>query len=138
MKRAYVRPTMVGERFVANEYVAACGESGVVYKFNCNAGIKGHDYAVKDSKGDFATIAGHYMNGGNLYWDGGLWSGDSYHPCGEKHEAESDSGFLKGYFIDDVSTGKDEHIPVIIWTANNTNVHCTTNLDMKNWETAKS
>lgn len=26
MKRAYVRPTMVGERFVANEYVAACGE----------------------------------------------------------------------------------------------------------------
>ena len=26
MKRAYVRPTMVGERFVANEYVAACGD----------------------------------------------------------------------------------------------------------------
>ena len=25
MKRTYVRPTMVGERFVANEYVAACG-----------------------------------------------------------------------------------------------------------------
>lgn len=27
MKRAYVRPTMVGERFVANEYVAACGDT---------------------------------------------------------------------------------------------------------------
>lgn len=26
MKRAYVRPTMVGERFVANEYVAAYQE----------------------------------------------------------------------------------------------------------------
>lgn len=37
MKRAYVRPTMVGERFVANEYVAACGESRKVYKFNCDA-----------------------------------------------------------------------------------------------------
>lgn len=37
MKRTYVRPTMVGERFVANEYVAACGESGKVYKFECNA-----------------------------------------------------------------------------------------------------
>lgn len=38
MKRAYVRPTMVGERFVANEYVAACGdiEHGN-YKFECNA-----------------------------------------------------------------------------------------------------
>lgn len=27
MKRTYVRPTMVGERFVANEYVAACGDT---------------------------------------------------------------------------------------------------------------
>lgn len=33
MKRAYVRPTMVGERFVANEYVAACGDKEKVYKF---------------------------------------------------------------------------------------------------------
>ena len=49
MKRAYVRPTMVGERFVANEYVAACGDSGVVYKFDCNAGEKGRRYAVKDA-----------------------------------------------------------------------------------------
>ena len=32
MKRAYVRPTMVGERFVANEYVAACGESRKVFR----------------------------------------------------------------------------------------------------------
>lgn len=38
MKRAYVRPTMVGERFVANEYVAACGDKGKVYKFKCDAG----------------------------------------------------------------------------------------------------
>lgn len=30
MKRAYVRPTMVGERFVANEYVAACGIQSMV------------------------------------------------------------------------------------------------------------
>lgn len=37
MKRAYVRPTMVGERFVANEYVAACGDQNKVYKFKCNA-----------------------------------------------------------------------------------------------------
>lgn len=48
MKRAYVRPTMVGERFVANEYVAACGDSGKVYKFNCNAGDKNlWDYPYK-------------------------------------------------------------------------------------------
>lgn len=34
MKRAYVRPTMVGERFVANEYVAACGDKEKVYNLN--------------------------------------------------------------------------------------------------------
>ena len=37
LKRTYVRPTMGGERFVANEYVAACGESGKVYFFDCIA-----------------------------------------------------------------------------------------------------
>ena len=37
MKRAYVRPTMVGERFVANEYVAACGDTEYgKYKFTCH------------------------------------------------------------------------------------------------------
>lgn len=46
MKRAYVRPTMVGERFVANEYVAACGDSGKVYKFECNAGNEFSKYNV--------------------------------------------------------------------------------------------
>lgn len=30
MRKEYVRPTMVGEKFVANEYVAAC------WKINCN------------------------------------------------------------------------------------------------------
>ena len=39
MKRAYVRPTMVGERFVASEYVAACGDTEYgKYKFTCDAG----------------------------------------------------------------------------------------------------
>lgn len=129
MKRAYVRPTMVGERFVANEYVAACGDSGVVYKFDCNAGEKGRRYAVKDANGKVARIAGHYMDGISGY----------YHPCGEKHEAESNSGFLTGYHIDDPYTIlKDENIPVTIWTNNDTDVHCTTYLDMKKWETAKS
>ena len=32
MKRTYVRPTMVGERFVANEYVAACGDTEYMKK----------------------------------------------------------------------------------------------------------
>ena len=123
MKRAYVRPTMVGERFVANEYVAACGDSGVDYKFDCNAGKKGHVYVVKDDDGNVVKIAGY----------------PTYSPCGKKHEAKSDSEFLTGYHIDDMLTlFTDENIPVIIWTDNNTDVHCTTNLNKDSWEKAKS
>lgn len=44
MKRAYVRPTMVGERFVANEYVAAC------WKINCNV-PDGYGYIDKNGNG---------------------------------------------------------------------------------------
>ncbi|MCD8384810.1 MAG: hypothetical protein LUC39_07650 [Clostridiales bacterium] len=128
--REWVRPQTVAQRFVANEYVAACGDSGTVYNFECNAGNSTSRYAVKDSSGNVARISGYYM-------DGGQW-GAYYHPCGETHEAESDSGFLTGYHIDDVSTREDENIAVIIWTDNNTDVHCTTNLDMSSWSTAKS
>ena len=34
----YVKPMMESEAFAANEYIAACGDSGVTYKFECNAG----------------------------------------------------------------------------------------------------
>ena len=46
MKRAYVRPTMVGERFVADEYVAAC------WKINCNVPT-GYGYIDKNGNGRF-------------------------------------------------------------------------------------
>lgn len=42
MKRRYERPSAYIEEFTPNEYVAACGESGKVYNFQCNAGS--HDY----------------------------------------------------------------------------------------------
>lgn len=46
MKRAYVRPTMVGERFVANEYVAAC------WKIECNVPT-GYGYIDNNGNGQF-------------------------------------------------------------------------------------
>ena len=130
MLRTWEAPKIIVEEFVPNEYVSACGDSGTVYKFECNAGVSGKYYAVKDANGNVATISGRYMSGGLF--------GASYHPCGETHKAEENSGFLTGYHIDDVNTQKDENIEVIIWTENNTNAHCTTELDMDNWETAKS
>lgn len=128
MKKRWEEPRILVQKFMPNEYVAACGDSGVVYKFECNAGERDTHYAIKDSNGLAATISGRYMDGWNYY----------YHPCGETHEAESDSGFLTGYHLDNPKTWRDENISVVIWTQYNTNVHCTTKLDMNEWSTAKS
>lgn len=129
-RKVWRRPLTEVQKFEANEYVAACGDSGTTYYFECNAGDWWKTYAVKDSRGNVATISGMYM-------DGGKW-GHYYHPCRERHVAESDSGFLKGYHIDDPDTWRDENISVVIWTDYNTDVHCTTKVNMDEWETAKS
>lgn len=133
-KKVWVRPVTEVQQFEANEYVAACGDSGVVYKFECNAGSKGTDYNV-------------YLADGTPYATSGRDSGGcktdyySYSPCGEKHEAESDSVFLEGYMYKQSGWGggnTGSKIDVIIWTDNYTDVHCTANLNKNTWETAKS
>lgn len=132
-KRIWTKPLAEVEQFMANEYVAACGDSGVVYKFECNAGSSRTAYNV-------------YLADGTPYATSGRDSGGcktdyySYSPCGEKHDAESDSGFLKGYMYAQGRGGRDSgsKIDVIIWTENYTDVHCTKNLNMNSWETAKS
>lgn len=128
MKKTWEEPKIMVQKFIPNEYVAACGDSGVVYNFECNAGKKNKRYAVKNSNGKVAIISKRYMNGLSAY----------YHPCGVTHKADSNSGFLKGYHLDDPRTSEDENIEVIIWTDHDTDVHCTTQLDMNKWTTAKS
>lgn len=128
MKKTWNEPKILVQQFVPNEYVAACGDSGTVYNFECNAGNENGEYTVKDSRGNYFRVAGHTVNGHDWY----------YHPCSKTHTAESDSGFVTGYHIDNLNTREDENIPVVIWTNNNTDIHCTTKLDMSTWETAKS
>lgn len=130
MKGTWEAPRIMVQEFEANEYVAACGDSGTVYKFQCNAGSEGKRYDVttgKDGSGNLTE---------NPRWD----VTNYYHPCNETHEAESNSGFINGYLWD--NNGSDRFrgtpTPVIIWTDNGRDVHCTTNLDMSSWETAKS
>ena len=129
MKRTYVRPTMVGERFVANEYVAACGESGKVYKFECNApGGKLYYYPNSDGK-----INGEYTGHGRAIKLG------NYNPCGARHEANATDGFYDG-FVDYNKNGRqDKGEGVIVWRGPyGLNGHATTYLDMSKWQTAKS
>lgn len=132
MKRAYVRPTMVGERFVANEYVAACGESGTMFKFECNA-PRGRLYYYPSSDG---KVDGSYTGEGRAKLLG------SYYPCSKKHEASTTDAFYDG-FVDYNSNGRpdwdDEGVIVWLeprwWTVNG---HATKNLNMNEWEKAKS
>lgn len=133
MKKEYVRPVIVGERFAPNEYIAACGDSGKVYKFECNAGSKHNSYNVYLKDGTpYATSGRDYGGCKTDFY--------SYSPCGEKHDADSDSGFLPGYMYRQNFLGNNtgDRIDVIIWTDNYTQVHCTTNLQMSEWETTKS
>ena len=44
--KKWSRPVTMVQKFEANEYVAACGDSGVVYNFECNAGSRWDSYNV--------------------------------------------------------------------------------------------
>lgn len=125
-KRNYSAPKLEIELFTTNHYVAACDDTtgGTAYKFECNAGDSMKRYAIHDASHNVATINGYYIDGRGGY----------YHPCNETHEASTEETFLTGYHLDDSQTQTDENISVIIWTDNNTDVHCTTNLDMETWE----
>lgn len=132
-KQKWVRPQAIVQEFVANEYVAACGDSGKVYKFECTA-PKGTLYYYPQSDGE---IDGKYTGTGSATRLG------SYEPCSAKHEAEATDPFYDG-FVDYNKDGKhSEGEGVIVWTqrgwwGNVYDAHATKNLDMNSWETAKS
>ena len=131
--RNWERPMVVVDTFAANEFVSTCGENHKVYNFECNAGDE-------DGMYDVFTNDGRNLTKGILNY---------YHPCKATHKAEEDSGFIEGVMIDNGGIDDRYYIDlkgiheypktkVIIWTDNGTDVHCTTNLNMKEWTTAKS
>lgn len=132
MKKRWEEPRILVQKFMPNEYVAACGDSGVVYNFECNAGNRRNSYNVYYDNGD--PLA---SSNGNEEWYAQF---TGYHPCGATHEAESDSGFYDGYMYLQNGWGNNtgDRIDVVIWTDRGRDVHCTTNLDMDEWTTAKS
>lgn len=115
--RTWVRPQAVVEVFAANDYVAACGDSGKVYKFVCDAPggiVTDMAYIVSDD-GTVNTL---------------------YHPCGETHEASVSDDFINGRLIANLGFTQKR---VIIWKGENgDNCHVTSNLDIDSWEVTKS
>ena len=128
-KRVWKQPMTMVQKFEANEYVAACGDSGVVYKFKCDAGGGRSGTVYLETNGREGLQTGW---GGDRYLSG-------YYACGTTHEAESDDEFLDGYYVTEDWWGQEQVTKVIVWRGPyNNNTHCTTNLDKDSWETAKS
>ena len=138
MKKEWINPLTIVQKFAANEYIAACGDSGVTYKFQCNA-PEGTLYYYPD-----ANTSAKYLG--------------SFHPNPTKeHIAESTADFYNG-FVDYNNNGQeDADEKVIVWIEYSTytvpsipgifeggtyteikDFHATTKLNMNSWETAKS
>lgn len=127
--REYVKPTMEGEVFAANEYIAACHDINKVYKFKCDAGGGKSGSVYLETNGEPGLQTGW---GGDRYLSG-------YHACGTTHEAKTTDDFLDGYYVTGSWFGGTKTTQVKVWRGpDNDNTHCTENLDMDSWETEKS
>lgn len=135
--KSYKKPVLNVERFTANEFVAACGDSGVTYLFTCDAGGGESGSVYVESNGvEGLQTYGEWVGGWGGHWQEADRSLGGYHACGTTHEADSEDEFLNGYYVPYWS---DDVTKVIIWRGPyNNNVHCTTNLNQDSWETAKS
>lgn len=130
MRKEWMEPVIEVQEFVANEYVASCGDSGTVYKFECNAGdknLRDYPYAVY-----IDTNGSGKLDYGDEYLS-------HYHACGATHEAPVNDAFLRGFMIDTRPNHDRTPLLVIIWRGEKgNNTHCTTNLNINSWTTAKS
>lgn len=129
MKKTWEEPKIMVQQFMPNEYVATCGDENRVYNFVCDAGGGTPGTVYEDSnhneKWDFfgdEALTGHIL--------------PTYHACGETHSAPTDEEFIEGFYLPKSNPRKATK--VIIWTDGRTNIHCTTNLNMNEWTTAKS
>lgn len=128
-RKVWRRPLTEVQKFEANEYVAACGEENKVYKFKCDAGggTPGTVYEDSNHNGEWDLLDDKALTGYIL---------PTYHACGETHNAPTDDEFIDGFYLPNSNPFKVQK--VVIWTDGGTNIHCTTNLKMDSWETAKS
>lgn len=124
--KKWVRPLTEVQNFVANEYVAACGDSGTTYKFTCNA------------PGLFSGLKYKFDSEGNPTIASGL---NLWNPCYGEFEVESteiDTDAFTPGFVDRNANGKyDEGTDTGIYIYMG-GPHVTTNVNKEDWETGKS
>ncbi|MDD3185466.1 MAG: hypothetical protein PHD70_05635 [Anaerostipes sp.] len=128
-KKQWIYPQAVGEVFTPNEYIAACGDSGKVYYFKCDAPA-GTLYYYPTSDGAVDGIRASSTGAKKL----GI-----YHPCNITHQAASTNPFYDGFVDRNGNKKQDKGEGVIVWRGEyQNNGHATNNLNMDSWETAKS
>ena len=152
-KRIWSKPEMNEFAFTANEYVAACGDENKKYLFTCDAGGGKNGYVwIEDNKQDGLQSDSRWslIKRGKVPTGGGSSTDEyddflsGYHACGATHEASTTDDFYNGYYLEEDKWNNGDFslldvLKVIIWRGpNNDNTHCTTNLDMNSWTTAKS
>lgn len=121
MKKDYVRPTMIGERFVANEYISTCSDTkNEYYKFVCDAG---GGNAADIYEGTYKNFLNH---GSNLTpgWE-------YFHSCGITHYVKKgdSSPFVDGWYDSVPGIGYKYEYNVVIWKGKDgKNVHATKSL----------
>lgn len=135
MKKRWEEPRILVQKFMPNEYVAACGDGHVSYNFVCDAPA-GTLYYYPRSDG---KIDGVYEGNDRAERMG------SYTPCSATHAAPTTDDFYDG-FVDRNRNGRqDSGEGVIVWRNYESfilggywNGHATANLDMNSWTTDKS
>ena len=140
-ERVWQRPLTEVQKFEANEYVAACGESGVVYKFKCDAGGGVYGSVYEETNGIPGLQTGRGGDTELAEYSKSLFGESGFYACNKEHEAESNNAFVNGYYCAKGNTKNP--VNVIVWKEPRgwwmpDNIHCTTNLDKDSWETAKS
>lgn len=126
--RNWERPMVVVDTFAANEFVSTCGDENKEYLFTCDAGGGKSGYVYLETNGK----PGLQTDDGKGYSADKYLSG--YHACGTTHNAKNTDDFLEGYYV-----RKGNVTNVIVWRGpKGDNTHCTTNLSMNTWPTAKS
>ena len=130
MNKVWQEPQVMVQPFVANEYVAACGDTNNEYIFKCDAmgGITGTVYRESNGNNKLDLFGDEYL-------------GSGYHACGEEHVTQTGDEFINGWYVNGKEgfEGGGWYKQVIIWKGpQGNNIHCTTNLDMNSWTVAKS
>lgn len=131
MKKRWEEPRILAEKFMPNEYVAACGDTEYGnYLFECDAPA-GTLYYYPNSDG---KIDGQYTGWGRAEKMG------SYSPCGATHEAPTTGDFYDGFVDRNGNRKQDPGEGVIVWRNREWwglgyrwNGHATTNLNMDSW-----